>query len=1293
MKDSTVSKVLSFTLLARDLLESEASEQLEGLYGWLPDGTLASEDHYPAIKKNKDARTTRVKIEQYISDEREAGIKVIDARKRFIREVAFTWLNRLVAFRLMEERGLIRKGTIAAPEKSTGFKMWVAEPGNAAMLKLYEAGDHPANEIGEGPRQEAFRRYILSICNTLAKEIRVLFDSANLPSRMFPRPKIIVELIEMMNESELSEAWAPGNEETIGWVYQGFQARELQEAFQRVSESKKKFEAADIPAVTQLFTPRWVVRYIVENSLGRLWLEMHHDTELTSSWAYLVPKELDQKIPLKSVKDIKLLDPACGSMHFGLIAFDLFVEMYREEIKNAGKPGWPKEPPVKSEDEIPLTILTNNIYGIDIDIRALQLSALTLYLRAKGVSKTAVIKDSRLACAGIHMLDGERLNKFVAETASKGELFKRIFAALQEELKDSEQLGSLLRLEDTIPAIIDKAKTKSAERKELISQTIDLFEEGHEQRLDDLRFEAEEALHAFASHQAEKGIDQAFFVEESTHGLRLLEILSQKYDVVVTNPPYMSRRKMNERLKKLLGDQYPDSSGDLYAAFIQRCLELTNDGGRVGMLTMHSFMFISSYEGLREYLCKLVAIETLNHYGGGLFAVGNPGTLQTAAFVLRSEAEKEKREKSEGVYLRLVHEVDANSKRRAFEAALGALKEGRPHPLVFQYAQKVFDGIPGKPWVYWFSRGVRELFLKCRLMRSVSSSSGGMTTSKNERFVCFCWEVPRDRVTSCINSREEAIRSGRRWFPYLKGGAGVKWIGKGNYVVNWEKDGAEIKASPSFPRSEAFYFKPGLCWSDVDSTGFAARIAPQGAIFDATNLYSAAPPEMAKELLGVLNSSIALYVLSGLNPTIHYQVGDIERLPIPKERSLKIAELVNQCVELARQDSRESEATYDFVCPLRDIAEYEERKAKRTKIESEIDAEVSRLYGLTEENLAEIDRELSVLSYAGGAEEEGATGEEEDGAEKLEISAKSWAQNWITYAVGIALGRFEIGVKGGLGCGDFSKDVAAGLQKLSSHDGILVSDANHERDIILRVWKALVLMLGEAKAKETIVAAFGDGLPEEVLRAWFDRFTGQAADSFWRRHVQLYRKRPVYWPFQSPNKLFTVWVFHERMTKDTLFHIRSDIIAPKLRWLDSRIKELKAKGENAEGRERRRVEQALAEMDEMHADLKKFSENIKRVADEGYAPHIDDGVLINMTPLWELVPSWQTELKKAWEKLESGEFDWAQQAMEYWPDRVKEKCKSNKSYAIAHNMEGLYEEPKREASETGKHSGKKVRAK
>jgi hypothetical protein len=413
--------------------------------------------------------------------------------------------------------------------------------------------------------------------------------------------------------------------------------------------------------------------------------------------------------------------------------------------------------------------VAHNLHGIGIDLRAVQLSALTLYLKAKTLNPQATLRESRLACADIHMLDGNRLQEFLAQAGlHERPIYGRVLAALQNRLKDAEQLGSLLRLDEEIRGLVEQERQhyeREGRQLDFPGWSPKQFETeaGRREFWEILEIQIAQALDAFAREQAVHGQDHSFFAGETTKGLQLLEIMSGRYDVVVTNPPYMSARKMNATLKRLVSDAYPAGKGDLYAAFIQRCVEFTGEHGRVGMLTMHSFMFISSYERLRSYLRERVSIDTLAHLGPGLFGVGNPGTLQTAAYVFSRELNAQTRNDSVGTYFRLVKEPNGEAKRCRFEQALANLGAGQPDPFVYLYRQCEFDAIPGSPWVYWITPKLRQLFETLPRLGRIAQPRQGLATADNFRFLRYWWEMETSQIGfSCLDATEAQI-SQKRW--------------------------------------------------------------------------------------------------------------------------------------------------------------------------------------------------------------------------------------------------------------------------------------------------------------------------------------------------------------------------------------------------------------------------------------------------------------------------------------------------------------------------------------------------
>ena len=1008
---------------------------------------------------------------------------------------------------------------------------------------------------------------------------------------------------------------------------------------------------------------------------------MHPDSDLANSLEYLLPVEGRRDVPLKSVRDITLLDPACGTMHFGLVAFDLFVKIYREEIVRAGQPGWPEKPPVNSEDQIPTAIIAYNLYGIDIDLRAVQLSALTLYLKAKVLNPEASLTESHLSCADIHMLDSERLQQFIQTAVlDQRPIYGRILHALQENLQHAEQLGSLLRLDQQIRDLIEKER----ERYEQEGLWPDLFgwsreqfetEAGRREFWEILEIQIRQALDAFARHQATEGRDHSFFAGETTKGLQFLEVISRRYDIVAMNPPYLDGRDMNPDLKRFIERHYNDSKRNLYSAFIECCLELIVLGGRIGILTGQTFMFISTFEKFRKIIRKECKIETLAQFDYGLF---EGVRVDTAAFVLKREPNEQARNDSVGTYFRLVKEPDGDAKRRQFEQALANLRAGQPDPVLHRYRQGDFDAIPGSPWVYWITPGLRRLFQTLPKLEDVAETRVGLQTSDNVRFLRYWWELGKQRLVFHCETREESELRSEKWYPYMKGGSFKRWYGNQEYVINYGQNGFELKAwaDPLYGnsgwsriiKSTEYYFRRGVTWTDLTSGRFSARLSPGGFVFDVSG--SSAFPEDMELVLGVMNSAFAYYTLNLINPTVHVQVGDLSRLPIPGAASPQLRRLVEHAISLAQADSKQDETTYDFLAPppweagIDDVAD---RNRNLAEIEREIDEAVYSLYGIPDADRAAIAAELteSATNDPNDAAIDDSSSDAEDAymAAEEALTREELARQWISYAVGIVMGRFQPGIDEALGRGHFSEEIAVKLRALADSDGILALDEGHPDDLATKVLQALRIMLGDEAAAEVVAAGTGrTGNPEEELRRYFER-------NFFKEHIQKYRKRPVYWLLQSPRKKYGVWLFHERLTRDTLYRIRGkQYVESKLNLLETNLADLRRCRDAAQGRERRAFEKQMVPLDDILDDIRAFAERIDAILQRSYTPHIDDGVLINMAPLWELLPSWQAEPKKCWEALERGDYDWAHQAMDHRPEQVREKCKTNRSYAIAHDL-------------------------
>jgi hypothetical protein len=1242
-----MSDLRTFTLWARALLTQEAGDLLQQVYRLdvqtgarlpIPQGHL--------LESSAQAQTIRKRIEKLLEDEVDAGLKREEAVARLIKETAFTHLNRLVAFKLMEARGLIRS-PLARRHEANGFKMWLAA--RPEEETLYNQGDGPNDRdgFGDAPRDRAYRHFLLWQCGELSREVQVLFDQNNMPSLLFPRPGVLKELIDGLNAEERKDDWAAGNEATVGWVYQYFNAEEKAAAFDKVFKKKKKFEKDDLPAATQIFTPRWVVRFLVENSLGRLWLSMHQDSGLGERCAYLAPLPGGPPASaMKPVREIRVLDPATGTMHFGLVAFDLLAQMYREELAHAGEPGWPTHPSVATELEIPAAILANNLFGIDIDLRAVQLAALALYLKAKGANKQATLTESNLACADVAIFRGQHLTKISSEMAMPRGITRELFVKFRDSLEEASMMGSLVRLD----------------------KHFQNFESG----------QLRQSIDAYVEKKRAEGIDESYFANEAGKGIRLLNVLERRYDVVCTNPPYLSNRNMNPAMGDFMKRNYKKSKGDLYSAFIERCAELLAPEGRLAMITQQSFMFISSFEDLRELLLGAIAIESMAHVGPRAFAEVTGEKVNTTAFVLRREHLEMERREARGVYFRLVKEPDAESKRIAVEQALARHQVGQPDSRLYEYRQGDFTAIPGSPWVYWITPGLRHLFESLKGLGETAEPRQGLATADNFRFLKFWWEIGKQRIRFGCQSQTESLSSGESWYPYMKGGSFLRWYGNQEYVINYGHNGRELKAwaDPLYGnsgwsriiKSPDFYFRRGVTWTDLTTGKFSARLSPGGFVFDVSG--SSVFPTDVELVLAVMNSTFANYALKLINPTVHVQVGDLRRLPLPEHSSEPLRNLAIRAVDLVRVDSDNDETTYDFISPPAwpdgvDCVTLRHRDV--AALEKEIDEEVYRLYEISLEDRRAIEEELAAapdsLDDASEGESEGGV-EAADAVEAPSLTQEELGHRWVSYAVGIALGRFT----------------RPDLESFVDADGLMVFQRDHPDDLAARVIAILAAILGDAEAGRLVRRVIGgNGDLRDALASYL-------LGPFFKAHAKQYRKRPVYWLLQSPKQNYGLYLFHERATDQTLALLQGRYLGGRIFQVSEVLRHAKQKELSTEGKEKALWKRKAQEAAEELSDLEAFDQAITATNNEPivdaegkatttrWAPEFDDGVLLNAAPLYRLTPAWKRadpklDLGKVWRTLKDGDYPWAKTAMRYWPRETLAACKENKSYRIAHGLE------------------------
>jgi hypothetical protein len=630
---------------------------------------------------------------------------------------------------------------------------------------------------------------------------------------------------------------------------------------------------------------------------------------------------------------------------------------------------------------------------------------------------------------------------------------------------------------------------------------------------------------------------------------------------------------------------------------------------------------------------------------------------------------------------------------------------------VYRLRQSDFYAIPSKPWVYWAPPLIRSLFLSSTPMGEIAPSIHGTGTYDNFRFLRFWWEAGTRNILFGGKNWLEFENSKKNYVPYMKGGKFKRWYGNQEYILQLLFNGGILNEflneKRDSIRGKDKIFNVGITYSFLTSGNFSARISPGGFIFDVAG--SSLFPNNVLLYLAILNSSFSNYILKLVNPTVNFQVGDLARIPVPKKSSPTLESLVLFSLQQSKLVSSSDETTYDFIFPHwwknnnKDIQNVQENI---TKIESSIDDEVYKIYGISSEDRNRLEADFSANALI--TEEPLLDGsnileDEDDSRNVLTINELSIA--WLSYAIGIILGRFQPGTTGSLGSainyrtdfaigslpepteeefnelvGDpsqfayvneqggrhvFTRPVEQALQKLALPDGIAVFDPNHPRDLPTLVSKALELMLGQDQAQEVIQQAAGGD-----LRKFLEK------DFFTQHHIKQYRKRPVYWPIQSSKRSYGFVLFHEKIDRNTFYALQQEPYLPtKRRAVQLRLEELGKKVLTAQGAARKPIEKEMDELRQLAEELAQFAKDLDAITRGGYEPEadwIDDGVILRMAPLWSVIPLWKSEPKKYWEELAAGKYDWSRIAMKYWPERVKQVCKKNKSYAIAHGHEEWY---------------------
>ena len=1177
-------KAIKSTILeCRDILEKDIEQVLinYGIYinkDWvnLRDLTNITEEQ----------ENNRKNIEKAIEKLEKGGFKRDKAVMEYIKEVSYTYLNRLAALRVMEVRGLIDE--ILVPRVEYGNRSFI----NSRFYEVAREFCKYETDGGLG--------YLLNIMfNEISEEIKILFNTEDEYSFITPSSAGLLKVIELLCTNIDEASWR--EDEIIGWIYQYFNDKEKDDVFDRLYNKKQKIKVEDIPAATQLFTPDWIVDWIVDNSLGTLWNEIKQG-----------------KREYKKVEDIKLLDPCCGSGHFLVKAFDMLYEMYVEEG-------------IYTKEEIPYKILDNNIYGIDIDLRAVQLTGLILFIKVKSYLKENGFNSNtkgklsvNLVCADSILLNGNRL-KELKEKHKDNKTILKMIEIIYEEFEDVRLKGSLIQPEKKLFPLFEEYKNRIALRElSKVKRTKKKQTEGQQnllEKAEEISFSEYKSQRDFTKEERElmisldaiyseaikaNDISRQLFASEAKKSVKLVDIFMKQYDVVVTNPPYMGKKNMSDKLREFINANYNGYENDLYSAFIIRCLQFLNAKGILGMITQESFMFISSYSKLRDYLLDIITVKKLIHLGPFAFEEISGQKVSTCMFVFEKSPAFEN---SKGVYVKL-NDINTSADK---EIVLKEIQSGKHQQnRVFNVKQTFFKNIEGSPIIYWISQKLMDILSNNQSLYPKAEAKTGINTGKNSKFVRYWWEI-----------REECSK---KFVPYAKGGGATRFYGAQEHVVWWNPE--EMKKHPGCRlMNQDLFFKEGLTFSGVNSQRFAVRYLPEGFIFDSGGSFINCKQIDVYYLLGFLNTKFVNYYLDLFNPTINFKNNDIHRLPFIFEESIveQVRNNVKQIIDLKKSFLKydETDKLYERDY-LAEIREFDLKKSvlHMTKLKLEYFRKIdlnddifNKLYGLddndikTIENLNEcsdeqIIKHISELGKINLVAKKINTKESRIAFLKLTneivtaLEKKEVVCNLISYFVGCIFGRWK-------------------LDSITvSDDGIipLNSSIYLEKDIVERIYECISILFGEEKI-ETIIESM-----EEVLEISIEEYIRKY---FFDDHKSKYQKRPIYWHICSPKKTFNCFVYYHKLDDDTLYKVKSiylkqmiDRYEEDLKYYTNQLIEARTKGDKSK---EKGLKDKCSDLEAKLEDLNILDKSIMEILP--YKPNVDEGVLYNIIPIEAILSS------------------------------------------------------------------------
>ena len=1095
--------------------------------------------------------------------------------KQVMEEVAYTWFNRFSALRFMEVNGYLPSHVRVFTDEENNFKPQIIT--EAIHLDLDGLDMEKVYALKEAEKTEELYKYLLIVqCNALNKILPGMFQKIAdytellLPDNLLREGSVIQQMIELIPEDDWKDAV-----QIIGWLYQYYNSEKKDDVFAALKKNVK-ITKENIPAATQLFTPDWIVRYMVENSLGRLWLEGHpdvkeqllpteeeqsayaagnRDTEDTKWHYYLEEAEQEPEVQTQLAEirkeyaaltpdQLKVIDPCSGSGHILAYMFDVLMKIYESY-------GYTTREAVAS-------IVENNLYGLDIDDRAAQLAYFAVMMKARQY-------DRRFFSRGIQphvyaIVESNHVDKFAVDYFCNGDV--KLTAAMDtiiSELHDAKEYGSILTV---TPQDWSALYNRFAEITE------------------DINMSRETAL------------------RELLPLVQVAEALAQKYDITITNPPYMSNKGMSNTLLTYVQKNYPEAKADLFAVFIEKCKSELKPNGLQAMITQHSWMFLSSYEKLRMQL-RTSDIVNMAHLGPRAFEEIGGEVVQTTAFVYRNTHIVGYK----SVYCRLVEPTTQDSKESLFLS-------GREH---YSVAREQFECIGGSPFAYWASERALSNFEIAKPLIEYSRPRVGQNTGDNERFLRFWHETEIQKIGFGVK-HDELATTGYKWIPYNKGGSFRRWYGNFDRVVNWENDGKEIK-DYAVIRNHGKHWsryiqnienmcREGVSWSDIASTRFACRYLPEGFICDVKGSSTYPSEQYRTYVMAFLNSCVSIYYLQMLNPTTTFQVGNIGSLPFVFEREKEVDELALGNVALSKKDWDADETSWDFqhhplfrkVSTIAEAfdqwqAECDEHFNQLKANEEELNRIFIDIYGLQEELTPEVeDKDVTVRKADLGRD----------------------IRSFISYAVGCMFGRYSLDVDG-LAYAGGEWDASKYASFAADNDNIIpiCDDEYFEDDIVGLFVEFVKTVYGVDTLDENLKfiadALGGKGQPKDVIRNYF-------LNDFYKDHCKIYQKRPIYWLFDSGKKNgFKALIYMHRYQPDTIARIRTDYVHEQQARYRTAIADLEQRIANASTGERVKLNKKVTILQAQDTEIRTYEEKIHHLADQMISIDLDDGVKKNYT--------------------------------------------------------------------------------